>query len=124
MIVVDAMNVIGCRPDGWWADRDGALIRLVEDLGDAGVTALVVADGSPVGGLPAGHHGPVELAYASRRGPNAADDEIAARVAALDNPSEATVATSDRDLARRVRAHGAVVVGARAFRERLDSRLG
>lgn len=117
------MNVIGCRPDGWWADRDGALIRLVEDLSDAGVPALVVADGAPVRDLPPGYHGLVELAYASRRGPNAADDEIAARVAALDDPSEATVATSDRDLARRVRSHGAVVVGARSFRDRLERRL-
>lgn len=124
MIVVDAMNVIGCRPDGWWADRDGALIRLVEDIADAGVPALVVADGRPVPSLPSGHHGPVELAYASRRGPNAADDRIAQEVADMDDPTTATVVTSDRDLARRVRHHGAVVVGARAFRDRLDRRLG
>ncbi len=124
MIVVDAMNVIGCRPDGWWADRDGALIRLVEDLGDAGVAALVVADGAPVRDLPAGSHGAVELAYASRRGPNAADERIADEVAAMEDPSSATVVTSDRDLARRVRLHGAVVVGARAFRDRLDRLLG
>lgn len=123
MLVVDAMNVIGCRPDGWWADRDGALVRLVEDISDAGVPALVVADGSPVRDLPAGHHGPVELAYASRRGPNAADDRIAQKVAEMDDPSSATVVTSDRDLAHRVRRHGAVVVGARAFRDRLDRRL-
>ena len=124
MIVVDAMNVIGCRPDGWWADRDGALIRLVEDISDAGVPALVVADGRPVPSLPAGHHGPVELAYASRRGPDAADDRIAQEVADMADPSSATVVTSDRDLARRVRRHGAVVVGARVFRDRLDRRLG
>ena len=124
MIVVDAMNVIGCRPDGWWADRGGALIRLVEGLIDAGVPALVVADGAPVPSLPAGSHGPVELAYASRRGPNAADELIAQKVAAMDDPSGATVVTSDRDLARRVRHHGAVVVGARAVRDRLDRRLG
>ena len=117
------MNVIGSRPDGWWSDRDGALIRLVEDIGDAGVPALVVADGRPVPSLPAGHHGPVELAYASRRGPNAADDRIAQEVADMADPSEATVVTSDRELARRVRRHGAVVVGARAFRDRLDRRL-
>ncbi len=123
MIVVDAMNVIGSRPDGWWADRDGALIRLVEDISDAGVPALVVADGRPVRDLPAGQHGPVELAYASRRGPNAADDRIAQEVADMADPSEATVVTSDRELARRVRRHGAVVVGARAFRDRLDRRL-
>jgi predicted RNA-binding protein with PIN domain len=123
MLVVDAMNVIGCRPDGWWADRDGALIRLVDDIADAGVPALVVADGRPVPSLPPGHHGPVELAYASRRGPNAADDRIAQEVADMDDPSSATVVTSDRDLARRVRHHGAVVIGARAFRDRLDRRL-
>ena len=117
------MNVIGCRPDGWWADRDGALVRLVEDLGEAGVLALVVADGSPVGDLPAGVHGSVELAYASRRGPNAADERIAREVAAMADPSAATVVTSDRELARQVRRHGAVVVGARAFRDRLDHRL-
>lgn len=118
------MNVIGCRPDGWWADRGGALVRLVEDLGDAGVSALVVADGAPVPNLPAGRHGPVQLAYSSRRGPNAADDLIAQKVADMDDPSSATVVTSDRDLVRRVRRHGAVVVGARAFRNRLDHRLG
>lgn len=120
MLVVDAMNVIGCRPDGWWADRDGALVRLVEDICDAGVSALVVADGRPVPNLPFGKHGLVELAYASRRGPNAADDLIAKEVAAMDDPSSATVVTSDRDLARRVRQHGATVVGARTFRDQLD----
>ena len=118
------MNVIGSRPDGWWADRDGALIRLVDDLVAAGVAAMVVADGRPVAELPAGRHGPVELLYASRRGPNAADDRIAAEVATMDDPSSATVVTSDAELARRVRRHGAVVVGARAFRTRLDRRLG
>lgn len=41
----------------------------------------------------------------------------------MEDPSAATVVTSDRDLARRVRRHGAVVVGARAFRDRLDRRL-
>ena len=28
--VVDAMNVIGSRPDGWWRDRAGAIERLVD----------------------------------------------------------------------------------------------
>ena len=30
--IVDGMNVIGSRPDGWWRDRDGARARLVEEL--------------------------------------------------------------------------------------------
>src|SRR4051794_7041159 len=30
--LVDGMNVIGSRPDGWWRDRGGAMRRLVADL--------------------------------------------------------------------------------------------
>jgi hypothetical protein len=30
--IVDGMNVIGSRPDGWWKDRGGAMIALVESL--------------------------------------------------------------------------------------------
>jgi predicted RNA-binding protein with PIN domain len=29
---VDGMNVIGTRPDGWWRDRDAAMLRLVDLL--------------------------------------------------------------------------------------------
>ena len=29
---IDAMNVIGSRPDGWWRDRDGAMRRLVDQV--------------------------------------------------------------------------------------------
>src|SRR5687767_15566448 len=31
-LVVDAMNVIGSRPTGWWRDRQGAMARLVDEL--------------------------------------------------------------------------------------------
>ena len=30
--LVDAMNVIGTRPDGWWKDRHAAMVRLVDQL--------------------------------------------------------------------------------------------
>ena len=30
--LVDGMNVIGTRPDGWWKDRDAAMLRLVDRL--------------------------------------------------------------------------------------------
>ena len=30
-LFVDAMNVIGSRPDGWWKDRAGAMRRLVDE---------------------------------------------------------------------------------------------
>jgi ADP-ribose pyrophosphatase YjhB (NUDIX family) len=43
-LVVDAANVIGSTPDGWWHDRVGAAWRLLEDLqGIAG--AVVVHEG-------------------------------------------------------------------------------
>ena len=30
--LVDGMNVIGTRPDGWWEDRHQAMVRLVDML--------------------------------------------------------------------------------------------
>ena len=86
MLVIDAMNVLGSRPDGWWRDRDGALRRLVAEIeawtasGDDQV--LVVADGRPVDQLPPGRVGHLELRYAERAGPDAADDRIVEVVAA------------------------------------------
>ncbi len=41
-IVVDAANVVGSRPDGWWKDRVGAAERLL-----ASVTALAAAGVEP-----------------------------------------------------------------------------
>jgi hypothetical protein len=32
VLVVDAANVVGSRPDGWWKDRPGAARRLHEEL--------------------------------------------------------------------------------------------
>src|SRR5690606_26288861 len=31
-LIVDGMNVIGSRADGWWRDRDAAMARLVDLL--------------------------------------------------------------------------------------------
>jgi predicted RNA-binding protein with PIN domain len=119
--LVDGMNVIGTRPDGWWRDRAGAMARLTSDL-DAWASArpgdavAVVFDGRPreLGAPPTR----VDVGFAPG-GRNAADDEIARRVAADADPASLTVVTSDRELAARVRAAGAAVEGARAFRARL-----
>ena len=62
----------------------------------------------------------VEVAFATSRGPNAADHDIAARVEQDADPGSITVVTSDRALADRVRAAGAEVMGAGPFRRRLD----
>jgi hypothetical protein len=61
-----------------------------------------------------------DVRFAVRRGPDAADDDIAALAAADGDPATLTVVTSDARLAARVGATGARVVGAGAFRRLLD----
>jgi predicted RNA-binding protein with PIN domain len=117
-LIVDGNNVMGSRPDGWWRDRAGAARALVEQIGAwAQEDVVVVFDGRPPAGMPAPAR--VEVRYAERAGANAADDVIAALVAADPEPAALRVVTSDAELARRVREHGAEVVGARGFRDRL-----
>ena len=124
-LVVDAMNVIGSRPNGWWRDRDGAvrllLVRLqrLAQASPEGIT--LVADGRPLDDLPEGVHGGVTVLYASRGGRNAADDRIAELVRAHDHPASLTVITSDRELSARVRVSGADVRGARWLLDQLDA---
>jgi predicted RNA-binding protein with PIN domain len=124
-LVVDGMNVIGSRPDGWWRDRDGAVRRLVGRLQElvrtTGDEVTLVLDGRPLGDLPEGTHDRVRVVYAARRGRNAADDRIVELVGAMSDPAGVAVVTSDRELATRVGEHGAAVMGAGALLKRLES---
>ncbi len=128
-IIVDAMNVIGSRPDGWWRDRDGAALRLVERLqrlaAATGDELAAVLDGRPTAALPEGVRGgdvsgSVVVLYATRPGRDAADDRIVEAVEGDDEPEMLLVITSDRELARRVRELGADVAGANTLLARLD----
>ena len=125
--LVDGMNLIGSRPDRWWNDRDGAVHRLVEELdrfaAATGEDVTVVFDRRPPDLAP-GRHGAVGVAFASRRGRNAADHEIVELVAADPEPGRLLVVTSDRQLAERVRDLGAVVEPSSRFRRRVDQALG
>jgi hypothetical protein len=107
------MNVIGSRPDGWWRDRRGAMRRLVAGLEelDGDDEVVVIFDGAPFDLA----SDVVDVRFATRRGPNAADDDIYLLAGVGD-----TVVTSDAKLERRVRESGAHVIGAGAFRRRLD----
>ena len=114
-ILIDAMNVIGSRPDGWWRDREGAMRRLADEVREwASEPVTIVLDSGPDDLL--GTVGNVTVTRAARRGRNAADDEIVGLVAAGD-----VVVTSDAELAARERALGARVEGAGTFRRRLES---
>lgn len=120
--LVDAMNVIGSRPDGWWRDRDAAIVRLVERLerfaATGGEQVTVVLEGPPRRPLDVEL---VEIAHAPRPGTDAADGEIARRVRADREPESIRVVTSDRRLREQVLELGAVVEGASTFRERIES---
>jgi uncharacterized protein YaiI (UPF0178 family) len=121
--LVDGMNVVGSRPDGWWRDRRAAMRRISALLAafaaETGEPLTVVFDGRPFD-LSAT---PAEVVFAPSKGPDAADHEIVARVESDPDPGSLRVVTSDRRLAERVRSAGAEVVPAAAFRKRLE-RLG
>lgn len=121
--VVDAMNVIGSRPDGWWRDRRGAIERLVGQLDswiaqaeDEDVTVVLEKEPSqPIS------RERVDVVWAPHAGRNAADEEIVRRLGGWLEQDEVTVVTSDRDLAERARALGAEVESSSPFRRRLDA---
>ncbi|MFW0785004.1 hypothetical protein AAFP35_10820 [Gordonia sp. CPCC 206044] len=117
LIVVDAANVVGSRPDGWWRDRHGATERLRDRL-------AALADQ----GLP-DLNGPVEVVMiveGRARGVTSSptvttvpaagsgDDRIVETVA--EHPGRRrVVVTADRELRQRVGALGAEVIGPSAL---------
>ncbi|MEV5482557.1 MULTISPECIES: NTP pyrophosphohydrolase [Streptomyces] len=118
LVVVDAANVVGSVPDGWWRDRHGAAERLRDAL------AAYAADGLP--GLLApplelvlvveGAARGVESAKGVRVVPAAGsgDDRIVQLVADEGRGRDCLVVTADRGLRERVQALGARVTGPRA----------
>jgi predicted RNA-binding protein with PIN domain len=109
-LVVDAANVVGSRPDGWWRDRAGAAARLVAQLSATAVPhdeVVVVLEGAARAGVPAGAVGVVVTVHATGSGDDTIVAEAAARVA---DGREVAVVTADRGLQARVEAVGASVV--------------
>lgn len=119
--IVDAMNVIGARPDGWWKDRHAAMARLTRQL-EAWATAqasevIVVFEKPP---SPPIESDAVTIAAAPRPGANSADDEIVRLVGADDQPRDITVVTSDLALVERVTSAGAATYPAARFRRLIE----
>jgi predicted RNA-binding protein with PIN domain len=119
--LVDGMNVIGTRPDAWWRDRHGAMVRLVDLLerwaASSGADVTVVFERPP---SPPIRSSVIAVAHAPRPRRDSADDEIVRRVSAEPRPGEVRVVTSDLWLADRVHAAGATVESADSFRSRIE----
>jgi uncharacterized protein YaiI (UPF0178 family) len=118
MLLIDAANVIGSRPTGWWRDRPGAAKRFTEQVrttaraGRLDPPITIVLEGRSRAGADATTVDGVEVVHATGEG----DDTIAALA---DTADDAVVVTADRGLASRVRATGATVVGPRWLLERI-----
>lgn len=136
VLVVDAANVVGSRPDGWWRDRAGAAERLLAGL------AAVARDGLPgaVLGVDADRmwpHVAVVLEGAARAArtesvlesaplgrlqvvtaDGSGDDALVELVEGLSG--SASVVTADRALVARIEALGASPLGPRSLLDVLD----
>jgi predicted RNA-binding protein with PIN domain len=121
--IVDGMNVIGSRPDGWWRDRPGAMTKLVERLEQWASTTgedVTVVFERPLS--PTVESSVITVAHAPKAAANSADDEIVRMVSAAEDPQDIRVATSDRALSQRVSALGASVYPSQRLRELIDPR--
>lgn len=121
--IVDGMNVIGSRPDGWWRNRRLAMSTLIERLEHWASTEhedVTVVFEHPLS--PPVESSVIAIAHAPRAAPNSADDQIVAMVAAAETPRDIQVATSDRLLSDRVSALGATVYPAQRLRDLIDPR--
>ncbi|QQQ76334.1 NTP pyrophosphohydrolase [Saccharothrix sp. 6-C] len=119
LLVVDAANVVGSVPDGWWRDRASAAARLRDDLvavaehglpdlpGPLDVVLVVEGRARHVESVPG-----VRVVSAAGSGDDAIVDVV------RDNPPQrpCTVVTADRALRHRVADLGAAVLGPRAVR--------
>ncbi|MEQ4303526.1 hypothetical protein ABNF97_19430 [Plantactinospora sp. B6F1] len=116
LVVVDAANVVGSRPDGWWRDRAGATARLRDRLAPVDrrglpglappVAVVLVVEGA------ARRVAPVEGVRVVAA-PGSGDDAIVDLVAAEGIGRSCVVVTADRALRDRVTALGAEVRGPR-----------
>ncbi len=118
VLVIDAANVIGSRPTGWWRDRPAAArefvasVRAAATAGRIHAPVLVVLEGRGREGAPESDVKGVRVVHASGYG----DDTI---VALAEAHPDITVVTADRELAARARAANAEVVGPKWLIEQL-----
>ncbi|WP_037203469.1 NYN domain-containing protein [Rhodococcus opacus] len=129
LVVVDAANVVGSRPDGWWRDRAGAARRLLAELAtfeqrlDQPAEVVVVLEGAAkaaVTGATSAEFEGLQVVSADSSGDDAIVDVVAA-AAEADGDRPIIVVTADQGLRNRVEALGAHTFGPRWLLAHIDS---
>ena len=120
MLLIDAANVVGSRPTGWWRDRSGAARAFVEQVsaavrsGRLTEPVVVVLEGRARDGVQAGVVDGVTVLHAAGSG----DDMLIDLTS--DASDQVTLVTADRELRQRAEALGAKVVGPGRLIQRLE----
>ncbi|MGH9046720.1 MAG: hypothetical protein ACRDVW_05325 [Acidimicrobiales bacterium] len=121
MLLIDAANVIGSRPNGWWRDRAGAAndfvqrVRLAARSGQLPGPAVVVLEGAARRGVEEGFADGVRVLHAPRSG-----DDALLRLA-TETADRPVLVSADRALGRRIEEVGGDVVGPRWLLDRLEA---
>jgi hypothetical protein len=110
-LLIDAANVIGSRPNGWWRDRPGAARTFVSRVRSAvadgrlvGQTVIVLEGAARAGADESASDG-VTVLHAQGSG-----DDLLVAVAGK-TAGQVTLVSADRGLRQRVESLGADVVG-------------
>ena len=109
MLLIDAANVVGSRPTGWWRDRPGAARDLVDRVrsavGDGRIVGpvVVVLEGAARRGVDSGTADGVTVVHAAGSGDDALLD------VAADTSGPVTLVSADRALCREARTLGSSV---------------
>jgi hypothetical protein len=121
MLLVDAANVVGSRPTGWWRDRAGAARKLVDQIiaataaGRLEAPVVVVLEGAARKGVEEGTYDGVRIVHA----PGSGDDLLAQLAAEATEP--VVLVSADRELRDRVRQVGGRSVGPSWLYEQLGA---
>ncbi len=121
VLLVDAANVVGSRPTGWWRDRPAAARALVVAVRTASAAGrltgpvVVVLEGMARRGVEEGILDGVQVVHA----PGSGDDTLVALAVAAAEPI--LLVSADRALRRRAEHCGADVVGPTWILDRLDA---
>ncbi|MFE2428566.1 NTP pyrophosphohydrolase [Streptomyces sp. NPDC059373] len=126
LVIVDAANTVGSVPDGWWRDRRGATERLRDALAPLAEQGLPDAPGVPDWATTP----PLDLVLVVEGAARGVDPVPGVRIAAAPGSGDdlitdlaasaagrpCLVITADRELRRRVAAHGAAAAGPKVVR--------